>query len=131
MSEIVNTRPLCWVIDFEWNKFFKECTLESLQQARAKKIDIRVWDSIFFDSEWKEYKNPWSEILTHSQVTKYWSADIADRFVYFALPKYPKKIQSRLKISLQNMPREQRKNLSYEAIKIAIDRWIHEDSYYS
>ena len=72
-----------------------------------------------------------NEVLTDYQIAKYGTADIADRFLFFALPKYPQKIQSRLKISLQNMPREQRKNLSYEAIKIAIDRWIHEDTYYS
>lgn len=131
MSEIITTQPLCWVIDAEWNKYYKECTLESLQNARDKKLDIRVGDNIFFDKEWKEYKNPWEEILTHFQISKYGKADTVDIFIYFALPKYPKKIKDRFKISVSNMTKERRKELSYEAIKTTIDSWIKEETYYS
>lgn len=115
MSEIITTNPLCWILDNEGNRHYKECTLEELQKARSYKTDILT---------------SWDEVLTDYQIAKYWKADVVDRFLYFVLPKYPKKIRDRFNISVVNMWKEQRKNLSYEAIKNALDGWIKEETYY-
>lgn len=130
MSEIITTQPLCWILDNEGNRHYKECSLEELQIARDKKKDIRVWDSLYIDSEWKTCKRSGEEMLTDYQISKYWKADIVDRFLYFALPKYPKKIKDRFKISVSNMTKERRKDLSYDAIMITLESWIKEESYY-
>jgi len=116
MSEIITTQPLCWILDNERSRHYKECSLEELQKARSYKTDILTAED---------------EVLTDYQIAKYWKADIVDRFLYFALPKYPKKIKDRFKISVSSMTKEQRKSLSYDAIKNAIDSWIKEETYYS
>lgn len=40
MSEIITTQPLCWILDNDGNRHYKECTLEELQKARGYKTDI-------------------------------------------------------------------------------------------
>ena len=115
MQELAPTDPLCWILDNEWIKHYKECTLEELQKARSYKTDILTSDN---------------EVLTDYQISKYWKADTSDMFLYFSLPKYPKHIQDKFKISLLNMSREQRKNLSYWAIKTTLDKWISDEEYY-
>lgn len=116
MSEIITTQPLCWILDNDGNRHYKECTLEELQKARGYKTDILTAED---------------EVLTDYQIAKYWKADIVDRFLYFALPKYPKKIKDRFKVSVSNMTKERRKELSYKNIRNTIDSWIKEESYYS
>jgi len=116
MSEIITTQPLCWILDNEGNRHYKECSLEELQQARIYKTDILT---------------AWEEVLTDYQIAKYGKADIVDIFIYFALPKYPKKIKDRFKISVSNMTKDRRRELSYEAIKNTVEWWIKEDNYYS
>lgn len=116
MSEIITTQPLCWILDNEWIKHYKECSLEDLQQARMQKVDILTASS---------------EVLTDYPIAKYWKADVVDRFLFFALPKYPAYIQKKFKMSVANMGREQRNSLTYDAISQAIKRWIHEEQYYS
>ena len=70
-------------------------------------------------------------MLTDYQIAKYGKADIADRFIYFTLPKYPKHIRDKLNVSIANMGREKRKELSYESIRNAVERWMNEEKYYS
>ena len=131
MQEIIQNIELCYIIDKEWEKFYKECTLESLEKARKDNRDIRIWDSIFYSKEWEMIKKTWEIVLTSFNISKYWKADTADIFVYLSLPKYPKKIQDKFKLSLSNMRKEQRNHLSYGVIKYTLDRWIEEDKYYS
>lgn len=114
MSEIITTDTLCWIEDRFENRYYKECSLADLKKARDKKVDISVWN----------------EVLTDYFIARYWEADTIDRFLYFALPKYPKFIQDRFKVSLMNMWREQKKKLSYEQIKSTIDNWVKDSEYY-
>lgn len=130
MQEISQKIELCWIIDTEWEKFYKECTIESLQDARNKRRDIRVWDSILYKNG-EMIKKTWDIILTSFQIAKYWKADTADVFIYLSLPKYPDYIQKKLKTAVANMWREQRNSITYEAISQTIKRWIHEENYYS
>ena len=112
--ELTTTQPLIWIEDKLWERFYKECTIAEMKKARDKKVDISVW----------------KEILTDYQIARYWEADVIDRFLYFSLPSQPKYIQDKFKISIANMSREQKRKLTYEAIKLRIDMWKHEEEYY-
>ena len=113
--EIAWIQPLCWILDNEWIIHYKECMLDDLQNARKYKVDILTTNN---------------EVLTDYQVAKYWEADTIHRFLYFSLPGQPKYIRNKFKIAIANMSREQKKALSYDAIKITIDRWKHDEEYY-
>lgn len=114
--EITLNKPLCWILDNEWQRHYKECTLDDLQKARSLKTDVRTSNDI---------------VLTDYQISKYWKADTCDMFMYFSLPSYPKKIRDRFKTALSNMSRDQRSNLKYEVIKSRLDSWVEEEKYYS
>jgi hypothetical protein len=86
-----------------------------MKRARDKKTDISVG----------------KEILTDYQIARYGEADTIDRFMYFSLPSQPKYIRDKFKIAIANMGREQKKALTYEAIKLRIDMWKHDEVYYS
>lgn len=113
--EIIENKELCYIIDNDWRKYYKECSLNELQRARKEKMDIMCWN----------------EVLTHYDVKKYWKADISDIFIYFVLPKYPKFIQDKFKTTVNNMSIEKRNKLTYEQIKNAVNRWVEEEKYYS
>jgi hypothetical protein len=85
-----------------------------MKKARDKKIDISVG----------------KEILTDYQIARYGEADTIDRFLYFSLPSQPKYIRDKFKIAIANMTREQKKKLTYDAIKIRIDMWKSDEEYY-
>lgn len=55
-TEIVDTKPLCWILDNQGIKHYKECTLKELQEARSYKTDILTLEE---------------EVLTDYQVAKY------------------------------------------------------------
>jgi len=56
MSEIITTQPLCWILDNERSRHYKECSLEELQKARSYKTDILTAED---------------EVLTDYQIAKY------------------------------------------------------------
>jgi len=103
---IDTTKPLCFIIDQEGEKHFKEITLEALKNARNDKSDIECHDII----------------LTHYDVQKYGVCDTVDRFLYFAMPKQPKEIQMRFKTLINFMTKKQREEVSYQAISAWIQK---------
>ena len=115
-TEITNTDPLCWILDNEWDKYYKKCELQDLQKARNNKLDISC---------------EWDIILTHFQISKYGKADTIDRFIFFSLPSYPSEIKRRFKNAIENLPEYRKKTLTYDQISETVKRWRYEEQYYS
>jgi len=113
--ELITQQPLCWIQDNEWTRHYKECTLEDLQQARKHKVDILTSSD---------------EVLTDYQVAKYWKADIIDRYIYFVIPKIEPYIQTRFKTMILNFTKQQRENITYEWIKIWVEKQRKDEEYY-
>lgn len=113
--ELITTQPLCYIIDNGGNRHYKECTLEDLQEARKQKLDISCND----------------EILTHFDISKYWKADIIDRYIHFVIPKLEPYIQTRFKTMILNFTKHQRENITYEWIKQWVEKQRKDEEYYS
>jgi hypothetical protein len=90
-----------------------------------------------FRSEWnkKQGIQIWDTILPYNPYdTKISVADIADRYLHFALPEIQKQypdIAKKLKIRLKNMTKRERDELTYSGIRWYVERQIKEETYYS
>lgn len=114
--ELITQQPLCWIQDNEGNRHYKECTLEDLQSARRQKVDIMTSKD---------------EVLTDYQVAKYWKSDIIDRYIHFVIPKIEPYIQTRFKTMIANMTKQQRESITYEWIKLWVEKQRKDEEYYS
>lgn len=119
-NSLLEIKPLCWLKDKDDNIFFKEITYENLRQARTQKDDIGCTDL-----KGKKYT------LTHYEIQKYWEADIIDHFLYFVLPKEDKIIRDRFHMTLSNMTKRQKEELTYESVEKWIENQKKQESYYS
>lgn len=124
--EITTTTPLLKIETkeeiyySEWPKHLDNSEyLLAFRTEWNKKQGIQIWDTIL------PY-NPYD--------TKISVADIADRYLHFALPEIQKKypdIAKKLKIRLKNMGKRERDELTYAGIRWYVERQIKEDTYYS
>jgi hypothetical protein len=115
--ELDTTKPLTKIKNQEW-VWYSENTLETVKSVWKKKEWLPVWNIVI----------PYD--VYHTSIEE---ADIADRYLYFALPQIEKQyphIWKKLRTRLKNMSRWEREELTYEWIKWYIDRQIKEEQYY-
>ncbi len=116
--EIDTAKPLTRIENKEWVRY-SENTLETVKSVWKKKEWLPVWNTII---PYDVYNTTISE------------ADIADRYLHFALPKIQKQypdIAKKLKIRLKNMTKRERDELTYTGLRGYVERQIKEESYYS
>lgn len=118
-TEIFELKPLCWIRDKDDMIFYKECSYDSLKEARKRLSDIDC-----FDVKWKKYT------ITHYEIQKYGEADVIDHFLFFILPKEEKYIRDRFHTLITNMSKKQRSELNYEYVKKWIDKQKEDMAYY-
>lgn len=115
--ELDTTKNLTKISNKDWI-WFSEHSLETVKSVWKKKEWLPVWNIII----------PYDVYNTTIE-----EADIADRYLYFALPIIEKQyssIANDLKTRLKTMSRSERENLTYNGLKGFIDRKIHELEYY-
>lgn len=115
--ELDTTKPLTRIENKEW-VWYSEHSLETVKAVWKKKEGLPLWNTII---PYNVYETTISE------------ADIADRYLYFALPEIEKRypeIGKRLKTRLKNMSKRERDELTYAGIRWYVERQIQEEKYY-
>lgn len=115
--ELDTTKNLTKISNKDWI-WFSEHSLETVKSVWKKKEWLPLWNTII---PYNVYETTISE------------ADIADRYLYFALPEIEKRypdIGKRLRIRLKNMSKRERDELSYAGIRWYVERQIQEEKYY-
>lgn len=116
--ELDTTKPLTRIENKEW-VWYSENTLETVKAVWKKKEWLPLGNTII---PYNVYETTISE------------ADIADRYLHFALPEIKKKhpyIAKKLKIRLKNMTKRERDELTYSWIRWYVERQIQEETYYA
>lgn len=119
-QELVEQRPLVWIDDKLKNRYYREATYEALKNARKAMSDIDCQDLTGRKCT-----------LTHFEIEKFWQADTVDHYLFFALPKEDKDIQRQFHITISNMSKKQRDELTYEKIRRWIESKKQEKKYYA
>lgn len=115
--ELDTTKPLTRIKNQDWI-WYSENTLETVKSVWKKKEWLPVWNVVI----------PYDVYNTTIE-----EADIADRYLHFALPEIAKKypdIATELKRKLKNMPRREREELTYIWIRTYVENKIHDKTYY-
>lgn len=115
--ELDTTKNLTKISNKEW-VWFSEHSLETVKAVWKKKEWLPVGNIVI----------PYDVYNTTIE-----EADIADRYLYFVLPKIEKQhsdIANDLKTRLNTMTRSERENLTYNWLKWWVDRKIYELEYY-
>ena len=115
--ELDTIKNLTKVSNKDW-VWFSEYSLETVKLVWKKKEWLPIWNIVI----------PYDVYNTTIE-----EADIADRYLYFALPQIERqhpKIANDLRIMLKSMTRNEREKVSYTWLKLWIDRKISEKEYY-
>ena len=115
--ELDTTKYLTKISNKDWI-WFSEHSLETVKSVWKKKEWLPIWNIVI----------PYDVYNTTIE-----EADIADRYLYFALPQIERqhhKIANDLRIMLKSMTRNEREKVSYVWLKLWIDRKISEKEYY-
>ena len=116
--ELDTTKPLTRIENKEW-VWYSEHTLEFVKSVWKKKEWLPVWNIVI---PYNVYETTIAE------------ADIADRYLYFALPEIEKQhpdIAEKLRRRIRQMTRSERANLTYTWLRWYVEREIHEKNYYN
>lgn len=117
MNEIDTTKNLTKISNKDW-AWFSEHSLDAVKSVWKKKEWLPVWNIVI----------PYDVYNTTIE-----EADIADRYLYFAVPHIQKDhpdIAKELRIKLKSMTRNEREKVSYTWLKLWVDRKIEEKEYY-
>jgi len=115
--ELDTTKNLTKISNKDWI-WFSEHSLETVKSVWKKKEWLPLWNTII---PYNVYETTISE------------ADIADRYLHFAVPQIEKQhpdIAKKLKIRIKNMTKRERDDLTYSGIRGYVERQIQEKSYY-
>lgn len=115
--ELDTTKNLTKISNKDWI-WFSEHSLETVKSVWKKKEWLPVGNIVI----------PYDVYTTTIE-----EADIADRYIYFVLPqieKQHKDVANELRIVLKSMPRSQRENITYESLKLWVDKKISDKTYY-
>ena len=115
--ELDTTKNLTKISNKDWT-WFSEHSLETVKSVWKKKEWLPVWNTII---PYNVYETTISE------------ADIADRYLYFAVPQIEKQhpdIAKKVKWVINHMTKRQRDELTYSGIRGYVERQIQEKSYY-